>query len=410
MSRQVKVFIAVVVLVAAVGTAYLTTSEPFKSAVSKQVTESQRPLSESMGYISEPTPLERSMNQLYQKAKAEGSVHLWGANRKDLDWIPQAFSQRFPGLKVILHAELNVIEEVQADIASNDYEADIVWNAEPLLQPLIDAELLMPDDWRSLGLNAEDLGANGHMAFTNSVTFAVAYRKDRVSDSGVPKFWTQLTADRYKGRIAVSPILFAYLCSALGSFEGEVKWLEFAKAFTANTDPMWTEQLESALFNGDREYAVAMASSTADTWQARGLPVGVTLPEPVFLSQFGVVVLRSAPNPSAARLLGLWLASSDGKVQREKALHAVDLRSASNSPKATDLRNSRKLIYEDTPAAVALRENLIPKMNLVISLVSEAQKVRPSALPPNRFLETHSIKQLPRNNESITTQEPLKLK
>ena len=57
---------------------------------------------------------------------------------------------------------------------------------------------------------------------------------------------------------------------------------------------------------------------------AEGLPVGFVVPEPVIVGQFGASVMAKAPNPNAARLMAGYLASVDGKRQREKATYQSD--------------------------------------------------------------------------------------
>jgi ABC-type Fe3+ transport system substrate-binding protein len=112
---------------------------------------------------------------------------------------------------------------------------------------------------------------------------------------------------------------------------------------------------------------VATANYLAERWKARGLPVEVVLPDPVFIAHFGSVVMKRAPHPNAARLLAVWLAGADGKAAREQALFAIDLRPSSEHPKAVELRASNKRLYLDTKETIEARNKLIPEMDKIFS-------------------------------------------
>src|SRR5262245_37105133 len=45
---------------------------------------------------------------LYEKAKAEGTVLMWGTNVREVDWIPKAFTVRFPGIDVKVVGDNNI--------------------------------------------------------------------------------------------------------------------------------------------------------------------------------------------------------------------------------------------------------------------------------------------------------------
>lgn len=311
---------------------------------------------------------EGDSSSLYGMAQEEGEVNIWATNAEDLEWIPPAFSRAFPGIDVKIYTDLNVAARVITEARAGRNSVDVVWNSEALVRPLIERNLVIDNEWSGLGVRIEDVGADGHMAITSSVAFAVAYRKDRVAAENVPRTWEELVEDKYRGKMAASPVLLARLAAALGAFEGDRKWLEYARKFRKGTDTLWSNDLlEQAIVSGERPYVVATANYLAERWKTRGLPVEVVIPEPVFIAQFGVVVMRDAPHPNAARLLASWLASADGRSAREQALLAVDLRPSSNHPKAAELRASGKLLYVDTKEAMDARNLLIPEMDRIMS-------------------------------------------
>lgn len=305
---------------------------------------------------------------LHVAAQKEALVNIWATNAEDLNWIPAAFAKTYPGIKVDVYTDLNVASRVISEARGGLNNVDVVWNSEGLIRPLVDRGLLVGDGWQELGVGEADMAADGHMAVTSSVAYAIAYRTDRVAAADVPTKWAQLTEARYRGKMAASPILFARLCAGLGAFEGSEPWLAFARKIHDESQTLWSNDLlEQAIVSGERPYVVATANYLADRWKARGLPVEVVLPEPVFIAHFGSVVMKSAPHPNAARLLAVWLAGPEGKAAREQALFAVDLRPSSDHPKAKELRATGKTLYLDTKDTIDARNKLIPEMDRVFS-------------------------------------------
>jgi iron(III) transport system substrate-binding protein len=313
------------------------------------------------GTASDSMPLEAA-------ARKEGLVNLWATNAEDVNWIPAAFEKTFPGIKVQIFTDTNVTSRVIAEDRGGVRSADLVWNSEGLIYPLIDRELLVGSEWSKLGVRNEDISAGEFMAITSSAAYAVAYRTDRVPIEEVPKSWGDLTDDRYKRKMAASPFLFARLTAGLGAFETKEKWLDFSRKIYANSHVLWSNDLlEQAIVSGERPFVVGTANYLAERWKARGLPIEVVLPEPVFITNFGCVLLKNAPHPNAARILGVWLASPEGRAAREKSLLAVDLRPSSTHPKAIALRESGKRIYLDARATTEIRNSILPQMDRVLS-------------------------------------------
>lgn len=319
---------------------------------------------------SEPDTLTGSSDSqsLYDAARKEGTVNIWATNAEDLNWIPAAFAKSYPGIKVEVYTDLNVAARVIAEARSGVNNVDLVWNSEGLIRPLAERDLLVFDEWSKLGVTSDDIGADGRMAITSSVAYAVAYRTDRVAVADVPKTWTELTDAKYRGKMAASPILFARLTAGLGAFETKEPWLEFARKVHADSQTLWSNDLlEQAIVSGERPYVVATADYLAERWKDRGLPIEVVLPEPVFITNFGCVVMRNAPHPNAARLLAVWLAGPDGRAERERELLAIDLRPSSSHPKAEELRASGKRLYMDSKEIAKIRNTLIPEFDRIFA-------------------------------------------
>jgi iron(III) transport system substrate-binding protein len=315
-----------------------------------------------------PVAVNDKEQTLHGAAQREAVVNIWATNAEDLNWIPAAFAKSYPGIKVEIYTDLNVASRVISEERAGVHNVDVVWNSEGLIRPLVDRDLIVNDEWPTLGVRAEDIVADGRMVVTSSVAYAIAYRTDLVASSDVPKTWSELTDDKYRGKLAASPILFARLCAGLGAFEMPDTWLAYARRIHGQSNTLWTNDLlEQTIVSGERPYVVATANYLAERWKARGLPVEVVLPDPVFIAHFGAVVMKAAPHPKAARLLAVWLAGPDGRAAREEALLAVDLRPSSEHPKAKELRSAGKRLYLDSKSTIVARNELIPEMDRIFS-------------------------------------------
>jgi ABC-type Fe3+ transport system substrate-binding protein len=309
-----------------------------------------------------------AVRRLEASAAREGVVTIYGPNADDMGWIPAAFSKVYPRLKVRLFTDLNVVSRLVAENRAGRHEADVVWNSEALLVPLMERDMIVRVDWKSLGVRPEGIGSDSIMAYTNSVTFAVAYDKASAVTVGIPQKWNDLTMKSYRGKMVASPFLMARLCAALAVYEGEKSWTEFAREMRSGASVLWTNDLiEQILTNRERPYAVGVPLHAARSWVANDSRLAYTIPEPVFITQFGSVVLKDAPHPSAARLLASWLASPAGMRAREEAEYTADLRAQSVHPIAIALRDSGKRIHVDSLSAREKRNSLIPTMDRILA-------------------------------------------
>jgi ABC-type Fe3+ transport system substrate-binding protein len=306
--------------------------------------------------------------ELYNAAKKEGIVTIWAINAEDVNWIQSYFGKDYPGIAIRVFTDLNIAARLITEDRAGRHDSDVVWNSEALVAPLIERGLVEKPEWLALRVRKEDIGAGGYMGITSSVTYVVAYNKKLVRAEDAPQRWTDLLKPAYRGKMTSSPFLMARLCAALAVYQGEEVMADFARKLRADANVLWSNDLsEQLVSSGERSYVVATANHFAYRWIAKGLPVGYSVPEPVFITQFGGVIMKNAPHPNAARLLVAWMASPAGKKAREEAIFAVDLRPESGHPKALELRNSGKEIHFDDLISMEKRNSLIPKMDRVLN-------------------------------------------
>ena len=91
------------------------------------------------------------------------------------------------------------------------------------------------------------------------------------------------------------------------------------------------------------------------------------MPEPVIVGQFGASVMAKAPNPNAARLMAGYLASVDGKREREKATHQSDYGPTATNDLAKRLHSGATQVVHDTVQIMAAKEALYPKAASILT-------------------------------------------
>ncbi len=305
---------------------------------------------------------------LYEAAKKEGEVVVWGTAAREIDWLPKAFNATFPGIQVKLMADNTITTKAIAEARAGRHSVDLMSTSLSLVLQLDERKLIKQMDWQTFGVPATHTALDGRMGYTHNMAYTVAYNKDKVKPEDLPKNWADLLDPRYKGKVVANQFLLPRMVGALALAWGEEKTAQYARDLRANADIMQTNApREPFLQSGERLYAAAEVDSFPKLWARDGIPVGYVIPEPVVTAQFGVVVMDKAPNPAAARLMAGWMASAEGKKEREKNVFQIDYLPGSDNPTAKRIHASGAQVILDTPELVAKRDELMRKIAPIVS-------------------------------------------
>jgi len=309
-----------------------------------------------------------AVKELYEKARAEGAVMIWGPSRGEVEWVPAAFAKAFPGIEVRFVGDNDVVTKVITEARSGRSELDVMWNSVTATAPMIQRELAAPMDWTPFGLPADETGFSGKMGFSNKVAYAVAFTKDGVTPDELPKKWDDALADKYRGKMVASLFLLPRLLGGLSLSWGMERTERFARDLTGKTGLMLTKApRESLIQSGERQLAYGEIDTGFRRQIKDGKPFAITLPEPVILVQFGVTVMAKASHPNAARLLAGWLTSADSRKARIEATGQVDYEKGSADPFAQSLYSGAREAVFDLPSNMAQREEAIRKLGPIIA-------------------------------------------
>lgn len=308
------------------------------------------------------------IKQLYQDAKNEKEVVLWGTAAREVDWVPAAFNAMFPGIEVKASGDTDITTRAIAEARAGRSTVDVMVTSLSLVLRLDERKMLSSEGWADFGVDKSHVALDGRMAYTHNIAYTIAYNKNKVAAKDVPKHWADLLDPKYKGKMVGQQFLFPRMVAVLAIPWGEEKATQFARDLHAKADIMITRApREAMLQSGERLYALSEVDSFPKLWARDGLPIGWVIPDPVITAQFGVVVMDTAPHKAAARLLAGWLASPEGKRAREKLAFQTDYLPTSENPEAKKIYASGAKVVLDTPEDAARRVQLIEKIAPIVS-------------------------------------------
>jgi len=308
------------------------------------------------------------VKELYEAAKKEGQVIIWGTQRREVEWIPAAFGKVFPGIDVQFLGDNDIAVKAIAEARAGRHQVDVYQNSLTGTLPVVQRDLLAVPDWSPFGVDKRNIAFDGKMAYTSNIVYTIAYNTKSIKEADVPKNWADMLDERYKGKGASSTFLLPRLIGGLGLVWGDDKALQFTRDIVAKMNLLLTRApRESLLQSGERLYAFGEIDSLVRAVTAEGLPVSQSVPEPVVVGQFGANVMKNAPHPNAARLLAGFLATPDGKRARLNATYQADYGPTSDNELAKKLHSGKLQVAWDTPETMVAREALFGRVAAILT-------------------------------------------
>jgi iron(III) transport system substrate-binding protein len=305
---------------------------------------------------------------LYEAARKEGRVSLWGTHRREVDWIPASFARIFPGIEVQFFGDNDIATKAIAEARAGRHQVDVYWHSITGHLPVVQRDLTTAVDWSMFEVDRRNVAFDGKMGFTSNIVYTIAYNSKNAKQEDIPLNWAGILDERFRGKGAASSFLLPRLIGALGLAWGEDKALAFARELTEKGGVLLTRApRESLLQSGERIYAFGEVDSMVRSWATDGLPVGYGVPEPVVMGQFGAGVMKNAPNPNAARLLAGYLASVEGKRAREQATGQTDYGPTADNDLARKLHGGELQVVFDKPDTMVAKEKLYGRAAAILT-------------------------------------------
>jgi iron(III) transport system substrate-binding protein len=261
-----------------------------------------------------------AVKALYEKARQEGEVVIWGPSRPEIEWIEPAFSKLFPGIKVPFVGDNDVFTRAIAEARGGRHQVDVMWTSINGGVLFSARNLASKVDWKSLAVAEIETAFDGQMLFANRSLYVVTFNLGAVQVADLPDTWEGYLDPKFKDKMIANPFLLPRLAGSLSLMWGEEKALDFVRKLVNSQDIMLTRApRETFLKSGERLLGFGEIDGTYRRQARLGHPFGIKVPQPVVFTQFGSMVMANAPHPNAARLLAAWLATDSGKAARLEA-------------------------------------------------------------------------------------------
>jgi ABC-type Fe3+ transport system substrate-binding protein len=261
-----------------------------------------------------------TMDQLYQAAKAEKTVVLWGAGpTAGYEAAARAFERKFPGVTVALTGGFsNVLNaKVEEQLSAGKVETDILifqtvqdfvgWNRRGLLMHF------KPEGFEAIRAGAKDPDGAWIAVNTNPLFYGI--NTEHVMASDAPKSALDFLQPRFKGRL-----ITAYPAdddATLYDFYTVVQkygW-DYMDRYLAQQPKFIQGHLGVArsLGSGDSDASFDNSVSSTNAVKREGGKIALAVPAadplPVFFTS--ETILKNAPHPNAARLYVSWFLSKE---------------------------------------------------------------------------------------------------
>lgn len=263
----------------------------------------------------------------YEEAKKEGIV-VWytSDNIDEAKPFIDAFSKKYQGVKVVLNRQgtASLVTKMVAErrIGRSD-NADVLSTTSEHLE-LMRSEI--PDLFQKYTSPEHPPEAGGYYSAQYFTIRTIAYNTRLVPPNEVPRRWTDLLAERWKGKAAINLNTYQWIYAMLDFF-GEPKGMEFLKRFAAqNPRPGrgTTLMAQQWLGGGEVEIAVPFNHDGIDRLRERGSPVDWTrLDDPNYATTNVIAILGKVQHPNAARLFVDFALSREGQTLKAKLGKAV---------------------------------------------------------------------------------------
>ena len=308
------------------------------------------------------------VRNLYEAARAEGEVVIWGAQRRELAWIQEPFGKRFPGIEVKWTADRSAATKLITEYRASRFAVDLFHFSLGGMLPVDRRRVLGTNDWTIWGNGPEDVLLDGKVGLTHNLVYAVVYNEELVSADDLPTTWAGYLEPRWQGKLVASQFLLPRLLGFLALEWGEAKAADYARTLIDKQRTLITRApREGILQRGERLVAVGEFVGSAMYWKSLGMPMHWAATELMPATQFGVATLVRAPHPHAAQLLAGWMTTDEAKITRERLMFSADVRPGSGSEIGALLSTKRGRIVFENLGNMTDRAALYERLSAIVT-------------------------------------------
>lgn len=304
---------------------------------------------------------------LYEKAKQEGALVIYGGGPTSLYEVPaRAFEQKYPGIKVTIHAGFSNVhnQTINAQLKSGALDADlailqtvsdfIAWKRDGVL-----AEY-KPDGWDAIDRTFKD--PDGHYVGVFVTAVAYAYNLNLVKPADLPKSALDFLKPEFRGQMIscyphdddITLYLFHTIVRRYG-------W-EWVDKYVANGAAFIQGHLgvARAVSAGEKMVTIDSNPNLSLREKRAGKPTEIAFseidPTPVWAQT--AATFKAAPHPNAARLFLSWFLEKEQQARLDTWSVRVDVAPPEGLPPLFSLvlANRYAEFLSDTAGVAELRK------------------------------------------------------
>ena len=257
-----------------------------------------------------------SVDQLYQKAKTEGTLTLYSAlSDDDLKTITDGFDKTYPGIKVERFQQqgedsgAKMSEEARAGV----YKADVLDADQDVMYAVGQSGLLAKYN-APVATDVNPALKKTYFTGYRLQVKPISWNTSKIPAADAPTGYSDLLDPKYSGKIcaeASEVSVFADMLQQMGQAQG----VQFWKTLTSHGLRFVDGQtnLVQSLISGDCPIAVSANVHTVAKNISKGAPMAWLKTDPLYANYDGVGVAAKAPHPYAARLWVNYVLSQTGQ-------------------------------------------------------------------------------------------------
>jgi ABC-type Fe3+ transport system substrate-binding protein len=309
-----------------------------------------------------------AVQALYQKAKSEGEVIVWGPTLAELEWIEPAMSKRFPGIKVKINADIRSAPKIIAEGRAGRTSLDVFVFSLGGMFAVQRRKLLGTADWAAFGTDKRAIYFGGQAGATHNIIYSVMYNHKLVKESELPKSWAGFTDAKWTGKLVASPFLLPRLSGFLAMEWGEEKTANWIRSLINNGKIMISNApREGILRSGERPVSITDFASGSQRLAKRGAPFKYKMLDIVPAVQFVAAPMKGAPHQNASKLVAAWLTTPEASKAREAHNFAASVRPGANTMRAKEVGSLTGKVIVEHPKNMKIRRDFYNKLSPIVT-------------------------------------------
>jgi iron(III) transport system substrate-binding protein len=252
------------------------------------------------------------------KAKAEGKV-VWYTSTpiEEAQKIAELFrGETGVSVELFRSGGSQILSRFQQEINAGRVAVDVLTHSDPAAaRAMAKKGLFVPFRPRNFD-NIPDAAKAADGTFIGQRLNMMTHylRSDKVASADEPKTWDDLTAPKYKGKLAMADPSFTSLQVSVVAMMSKLHGWGFYEKLRQN-DVMiapGNQQVADLIKRGERVIAVGALDSYAADLKAAGHPIKTLYPaDGVFVIPSPTSVVKGSPDPAAARLFAQFMISDE---------------------------------------------------------------------------------------------------